>query len=248
MNQKEIKDLEEYLEFMIKPDLEQFAKEHNTTIEEIMLNTITIEDTKLFNYKEKQNIVYNRLHDSKIKTLKDLFQAIENNTIHYGKNNIKKNNNYFIHNEIDGIISLLKYKYLRIYPDNLKELLNYQINFNFNIYINPYSDYRYPGNLFKSINKETPKNIKENIISFYKILKSCGFNQTATKTLIDIAYKKQLTNITLGQFLSTLTQEEIKTYLRKIPEEIQPFINILRIINDFQEEYNLLNNQNKSIR
>lgn len=242
------KDLEEYLEFVIKPALEQYAKENNTTVEEIMLNTVTIEDTKLFNYKGRQNTVYNRFHDSNIKTLKDLFLAVENKNLNYGKNNMNTNHNYYIHNEIDGIISLLKYKYLRIYPDNLEELLNYQINFNFNIYISPYSDFGYPGNVFKSIDNNTEKNIKENILSFYKILKSCGFNQTATKVLIDIAYEKQLTNITLSEFLSTLSVSRIKELLKKVPGEVQPFINILRIINDFQEEYNLLNKKNKSIR
>lgn len=199
------KQLEEYLELIIKPTLEQYAKENNTTVEELMLNIITIEDTKLFNYKGKQNTVYNRFHDSNIKTLKDLFIAHQNNTINYGKNNNPSNDNYYIHNEIDGIISLLKYKYLRIYPENLKELLNYQININ----------------------------------NLYKTLKSCGFNNTITLSIINYIKKENITNITLSEFLSTLSTNQINEILKNNELEIQPFINILRIINDFQIEYNL---------
>lgn len=242
------KQLEEYLELVIKPALEQYAKVNNTTIEEIMLNTITIEDTKLFNYKGKQNTVYNRFHDSNIKTLKDLFIAHQNNTINYGKNNNPSNDNYYIHNEIDGIISLLKYKYLRIYPENLQELLNYQINFNLKLHISTYSDYGYPGNVIQNKKNLRNKQHIEIINSFYKTLKSCGFNQTSTKVLIDIAYEEKIENITLGNFLSTLSIDKIKEKFKKTPQELNPFLNIIKIINNFQEEYNLLNKQNKSIR
>ena len=242
------KEIEEYLDLVIKPSLEQYAIVNNTTVEELMLNIITIEDTKLFNYKGKQNTVYNRLHDSKIKTLKDLFVAHQNKTINYGKNNNPTNHNYYIHNEIDGIISLLKYKYLRIYPENLQELLNYQINFNLKLHISPYSDYGYPGNVIQNKNDFRNKHPIEIINSFYKTLKSCGFNQTATKVLIDIAYEEKIENITLGDFLSSLSMDKIKEKFKTTPQELNPFLNILKIINDFQEEYNLLNNQNKSIR
>ena len=242
------KQLEEYLELVIKPTLEQYAKVNNTSIEEIMLNTITIEDTKLFNYKGKQNTVYNRFHDSNIKTIKDLFIAHQNNTINYGKNNNPSNDNYYIHNEIDGIISLLKYKYLRIYPENLQELLNYQINFNLKLHISAYSDYGYPGNVIQNKKNLRNKQHIEIINSFYKTLKSCGFNQTATKVLIDIAYEEKIENITLGDFLSTIPMDKIKEKFKKVPQELNSFLNIIKIINNFQEEYNLLNNQNKSIR
>ena len=242
------KQLEEYLELIIKPAIEEYAKENNTTVEELMLNIITIEDTKLFNYKGKQNTVYNRLHDSKIKTLKDLFVAHQNKTINYGKNNMPTNHNYYIHNEIEGIISLLKYKYLRIYPEKLQEYLEYKINFNFDIYISQYSSFGYPGDITKHQNDPRNKLVRNSIDSFYKILKSCGFNQTSTKVLIDIAYEEKIENITLGNFLSTLSMDKIKEKLKKTPQELEPFQNILKIINDFQEEYNLLNNQNKSIR
>ena len=42
--------------------------------------------------------------------------------------NEQKNHNYYIHNEIDGIIALLKYKYLEIIPDKLNDLLDYKIH------------------------------------------------------------------------------------------------------------------------
>ena len=95
------KQLEEYLDLIIMPALEQYAKENNMTLEELMLNTITIEKTGLFNYKGKQNTVFNRLHDNNIKTLKDLFLAHQNDTINYGKNNQPSNQNYYIHNKVE---------------------------------------------------------------------------------------------------------------------------------------------------
>lgn len=239
------KDLEEYLDFIIKPALEQFAKENNTTVEKLMLNIITIEDTGLFNYKGKQNTVYNRFKNSNIKTLKDLFEAHANHTINYGKNEMPSNNNYYIHDEIEGIISLLKYKYLRIYPERLDELLNYQINFNFNMYISPYSSHGYPGDVTKHRNDPRNKEVQRTINSFYKVLKSCGFNQTATKALIDIAYEQNLNNITLSEFLSNLSLDVIEEKFKKVPQELNPFINILNIINDFGKDYDIKKSHTK---
>lgn len=232
--------LDEYINRFIKPALEEYAKKRNITIEELLLETTYLEDTGLFNYKNHQSTVYNRLHDNNITTLKELFKAHDNNEINYGKNELKSNNNYYIHNEIKGIISLLKYKYLGIVPQQLQELLNYKINTNYYININPYhklytrhEDVLYSITRTQSIDK---KNI--NIIhEFYMILKSCGFNQVGTKTLIDLAYEKNINNISLGEFLSELSLEDIQKKFSNTPQELKPFLNILNIIKDFYHNH-----------
>lgn len=81
---------------------EQYARKYNINIDEFMLEGITLESTGLFNYKGGQSTVYNRLHDNNITNLKELFLAYD---LDYGKNELKNNHNYYIHNEIDGIIT-----------------------------------------------------------------------------------------------------------------------------------------------
>ena len=202
----------EFFEYMnlLTPVLEEYAKLQNTTIEELKLTVITLEDTGLFNYKENTNHVYKIFKNNNIKTLKDLFEKINNNELNYGKNEEKINHNYYIHNEINGIISLIKYKYLGIIPSNLNHFLNYQIN---------------TSEQFKKVDE------------FYKILKSCGFNQSSTKILIDIAYEENINNITLSEFLSNLQQEQINKKFNKIPQELKPFLNIINILIDYSKNY-----------
>jgi len=226
----------EYIE-LLKPVLIEYAKQRNMTLEDLMLTTITLEDTKLFNYKGRQSTVYNRLKDNNIHTLKDLFEKHNNNSINYGKNEFRHNHNFYIHNEIDGIIALLKFKYLGIIPENLNELLNYQINMNFTTHISPYSSFGYPGDLLKSLSSINNDTIINNIYSFYKTLKSCGFDQSATKALIDIAYEEKLDNLTLGEFLSNLSLEKINKKFEKVERELKPFLNILNIILDYYKNY-----------
>ena len=105
-------DLLEYLENIIKPALEKYAEERNIDIEQLLLESITLENTGLFNYKGKQSTVYNRLKNNNISTLKELFDLYDSNSIDYGKNELKYN--YYIHNEIDGIVALLKFRFLGI--------------------------------------------------------------------------------------------------------------------------------------
>ena len=73
-------DFFEYMN-LLKPVLEEIAKKENITLEELMLKNITLEDTGLFNYKGKQSTVYNRFIDNNIKTLKDLFDKINQNEL-----------------------------------------------------------------------------------------------------------------------------------------------------------------------
>lgn len=233
-------ELEEYLNNMIKPALEEYAKKHNTTIEELLLEIISLEDTKLFNYKSHQSTVYNRLRNNNITNLKELFTSHNNNIINYGKNELKSNHDYYIHNEIEGIISLLKYKYLNIIPIKLKELLNYKINTNHNIIINPYHQkYNHPGNILYSVyeNPLINKSTLNAIDKFYMILKSCGFNQVGVKALIDIAYQEKINDITLGEFLSNLSIDKIEDKFSNIKPELKPFLNILNIILDYYNNH-----------
>lgn len=242
-------ELEEYLN-LIKPALEEYAKKNNTTIEDILTKLIKdnpknyrlirLEDTNLFNYKGGQSTVYNRLQKSNIATLHELFIALDNNTINYGKNEEKQNHNYYIHNEIDGIIALLKYKYLEIIPDKLNDLLDYKINTNYNITINKYHlKYNKPGIILYSISS-SPFIAEEEINSiyeFYMILKSCGFNQVGVKALIDIAYQENINDISLGEFLFNLSPDLINQKFSSTKQELSPFINILNIIKDFYSKH-----------
>ena len=226
----------DFIEYMnlLKPHLEEYAKSMNMSLEDLMLSNISIKDTGLFNYKGKQNTVYNRFKDNNIKTLKDLFDKIKNNELNYGKNVL--NHNYYIHNEINGIIELLKFKYLGIIPQSLNDLLNYQINANDKvIYFYPHPDYGFPGTIFNNVygNEYIDKDIFKKVDEFYKILKSCGFNQTATKALIDIAYEEKINNTTLSEFLLNLPIEKINKKFNKVTRELKPFLNILRIIIDY---------------
>ena len=242
---------EDFLEYMnlLNPVLEEIAKKENITLEELMLKNITLEDTGLFHYKGKQSTVYNRFIDNNIKTLKDLFDKINQNELNYGKNELKNNHNYYIHNEINGIIELIKYKYLAIIPDSLNNLLNYQINATDRItYFYPHPDYGFPGTILNNvyeneyIDEETLKKIDE----FYKVLKSCGFDQSATKALIDIAYEEKINNISLGEFLSNLSLDKINQKFKKVERELKPFLNILNLLLDYyKNHYNLTTNLHK---
>ena len=76
-------------------------------------------------------------------------------------------------------------------------------------------------------------------MEFYKILKSCGFNQVGVKALIDIAYEQKIEGVTLGEFLSDLSLNVIKDKFSKVPQELTPFLNTLRIIIDFYKNYEM---------
>lgn len=234
-------ELYEYFE-IIK---EQYARKYNINIDEFMLEGITLESTGLFNYKGGQSTVYNRLHDNNITNLKELFLAYD---LDYGKNELKNNHNYYIHNEIDGIITLLKYKFLGIDSENLEMLLNYRIHMNFNIKIsNVHRKYGYPGDVCYSIygNKLILPQIFNVVDELYKVLKSCGFDQIGTKALIDIAYEQRINDISLGEFISNLSLDIIKTRFAKVPQELKPFLNTLNIIIDFYKNHNKEENKKR---
>lgn len=228
----------EYLENIIKPALEKYAEERNMSVEQLLLEFINLENTGLFNYKGKQSTVYNRLKNNNISTLKELFDLYDSNLIDYGKNELKYN--YYIHNEIDGIVALLKFRFLGIKSDNLKKLLDYKIHMNFNINIDDvHVKYGYPGDVCYSVygNKFILENIFNRIDEFYCVLKSCGFDQIGVKALIDIAYYQKIDDVSLGEFLSNLSLDMLKDRFLKVPQELKIFLNILSIIDDFYKSY-----------
>ena len=66
-------ELLEYLDKIIKPAVEEYARERNINVEELLLECITLENTGLFNYKGRKSTVYNRLKNNHITNLKQLF-------------------------------------------------------------------------------------------------------------------------------------------------------------------------------
>ena len=197
------------------------------------LRTISLEDTGLFNYNGGQSSVYNRFQDNGINNLEDLFTKFALKALNYGKDKLGKNN--YIHDEINGIINLLIYKYLGKIPDNLNVLLDYKINMNISVSIFPYTSYGFPGDVLKNIDNNSFT--AERIDSFYKKLKSCGFDQTACKALIDIACEEKITDISLGEFLCSLDEIRVRKRFEKVQRELIPFFNILNILIDFYQKH-----------
>lgn len=239
-------ELWEYLE-MLRPAVEECARKNNMSVEQLVLEWTILSNTGLFNYKEKQNVVYNRFVSNKVDTLGELFRLYDSGGFNYGVNNSKSDKNYYIHDEIDGIVALLKFRFLQIEPVKIRELLNYKIDMNFDININNqnlidsssfdicnlvYVDY--------GVSKDVVKKIDE----FYKVLKSCGFNHISVKILINMAYLKRIQGITLEEFLSNLSLEEISLKFKDNEKELSPFLNILRIIQDICIVYNKNDVQN----
>jgi len=205
----------------------------NTQRDYSMFEHIKLEDTGLFNYKGRQSTVYNRFTDCGIETLKDLFELDDLDEINYGNDKLVTSShiNLHIHKELKGIIALLRYKYLNEESNKLTRLFDFRIEANEKISINPYAQYGYPGDVFKSkvlSNKESNFYTK-----FYEILKSCGFDQTASKAILDDTHNKKIENITLGQYLSEFDINSIKTIFHKVQNEYKVFINVLSILLDY---------------
>lgn len=196
------------------------------------LPDILLEDTGVFNYKGKQSSVYNRFTDNNIRTLKELFELYNSNKLNYGQD--KMGNNLHIHEEMKGIIQILKYKYLNTPSTDLTKLLNQNIG-ELYLFVNGSHNYGFPGKVFNSMFYSSHK---DHFLKLYKQLKSCGFNQSSTKALIDYAYDNNMNNIKLGDFLLGIKEEEIKPYFYKVDREYQPFITIRSILIDHYQKHN----------
>lgn len=193
---------------------------------------IMIENTGLFDYKGGQSGVYNRIKESKVDTLQDLFRSHDLKKIDYG---VKKlNDNNFLHNEIDGIISLLRYKYLNENNDVLTNCLNSEINGYYTVGVSNYPT-GFPGEIFKAvIRRSYPKSIAyESANEMFFLFKSCGFNLTCTKALMDYAFAKKVKDITLGEFLLSIDLNEIKFLFSKVKNDYDVFVNLYNILTSY---------------
>lgn len=88
------------------------------------LDKITLENTGFFNYKGGQSTLYNRLKKEKIDNLQELFSKGITD-INLGSKTI--NDNLFLREELEGIVALLKLKYLNELSSEYLDNLNYII-------------------------------------------------------------------------------------------------------------------------
>lgn len=108
------------LEELFRPVLEEYASSLGMTLNELLLDTASLENTGLFNVNDKNGIYY-IFKKNKIKNLKVLFELYDSNSIRgYNKDVYSKL-------EIDGIVMLLKYKFLSSIPSKLDSLLSKMI-------------------------------------------------------------------------------------------------------------------------
>jgi len=200
-----------------------------------------LSDTGFFDYMNNQSSVYNRLRDNDISTLKELFDKDDQDDIIYGKN--KANNNFFIDEEVKGMIRILRCKYLNETNEQLNNLLNYNIQTNFYIFSPyPYSN-RY-GRVFDAMiyYPEEIKTAYPHILAFYKTLKSCGFEQYTCKVLIDYAFFNKVNNLSLGEFLLNLDVENLEKEFVKRKRVYKPFVNVYSTLIKYYKENVKVNN------
>lgn len=109
------------LEELFRPVLEEYASSLGMTIDELLLDVVSLKDTRLFNVNDKNSIYY-IFKKNKVSNLKALFELYDSNSINgYNKDVYSKM-------EIDGIVMLLKYKYLSIIPCKLDNILSNMID------------------------------------------------------------------------------------------------------------------------
>lgn len=193
---------------------------------------ILIEDTGLFNFKGGQSSIYNRLKESGVNTLQDLFKKYSLRELKYGANKIGDND--YIHNEMNGIISLLRYQYLNIESTQLNDCLTTSIDAYYPISISDYPT-GFPGEIFKTVmwRSYPGSKVYKDVSELFRLLKSCGFNLTCSKALIDYAYNKKVKEEKLGDFLLNINLNEIKQYFNKVSNDYTLFLNIYNIITKY---------------
>lgn len=152
--------------------------------------------------------------------------------LEYGANILEDNN--CIHNEMNGVINLLSYKYLNIESTMLNECLNTIINAYYKVTVSEYPT-GLSGEIVKAvIRKGYPISVAYNDVNnLFKLLKSCGFNLTCCKALIDYAFYKKIKAEKLGEFLINVDVNEIKSFFDKVLNDYIVFLNIHSILNKF---------------
>lgn len=223
-------EIDDFLNYLIERDAvntENILFEHYSEFKNIL-----IEELGLFDYKGNQCGIYNRLKESGVNTLQDLFQKYSSRKLKYGDN--KLGDNKYIHNEMDGIINLLKYEYLNEESIELNEYLNTIINAHYRITVSSYPT-GFPGEIFKAVMRNNyPTSIAYNDVNnLFRLFKSCGFNLTCSKALIDYAFYKQIKEEKLGDFLRGVDVNEIKHFFAKVPNDYILFLNIYNILDKY---------------
>ncbi len=225
----------------------EYDEKNYITLTDELLKT-SIEETSFFNYKGRQSSVFNRFKDNDINTIADLFRKYDSGIFNYGCNEL--HDNRFIHNEIDGIVNLLKFRYLGARCQSYDEILNEKVNMN--IYLSYVgTSPMYSGNIYRTVcyyEDYLTKCHVDEIIKLYRLLKSCGFDHAATKTLIDIAYESKVENITVGEFLLTVPIDVLSSKLEKTQRELIPCLKILKEIRRYYRQFVINNNDNKSVK
>ncbi len=204
--------------------------------------SITLEDTGLFNYKGRQSTTYNILTYNGITNLCQLFTMDDNNEIKMPGSVIS--GNFYIHDELKGIILLLRYKYLG--EDKLSNLLNKKIDTKeIRVYGN-HVTYGYPGDVFKGIYygylRENSQYI--NMMKLYKILKKCGFDQSNVKAIMDDIALNELDEIVLGEYLLNIDLECMSKICSKVKKEYTVLVNKLVILLDCYKNCSLEQDNN----
>lgn len=75
-----------------------------------------------------------------------------------------------------------------------------------------------------------------NVNELFRLLKSCGFNLTCSKALIDYAYNKKVKEEKLGDFLLNIDLNEIKQHFNKVSNDYTLFLNIYNIITRYYKD------------
>lgn len=200
-----------------------------------------LEDTHLFNYLNEQSFSYNYFKEKGINTIRDLLNYTTNNKISESQSlSATYNNNIlFPANELNGIVDLIKYAYMGVKTKRFEYLFKETITSNnWKIDLSKSNDSLYLLNIYNRALKDKDKRpvTYNNIINTLGLFKCFGFDQTAVKTLIDIAYDQKLDNMPLGEFLDRLDEETLNKYFTVSKLEYNTFINILTIVKKYYKE------------
>lgn len=188
---------------------------------------IKLEDTGFFDLGSRSS-VYNRLKANGINHLDELLER-NLETFDWGKNHF--NDNYFVHDEIEGVISLLKFKYLGIQTSALETHLNFILNpgiLEGKVTKNRVGS---PGYVFYHlIYRQKGEPEYYNGLAIFQALKGCGFDFVMTKALLDHIYSHNIKNITLKEYFMNLNEFEIIPAFFQNPKEGNVFLHVLLTI------------------
>ena len=181
-------------------------------------SVINLYQTGLFNPNIRKNIVCNRLAKMGIFTLDKLFELYDKNKLAIG--NDRSGNNFFIHEEIKGVVNLLRYKFL---GEDL--LLIKQLSKKYKV-----SDLEV--NLKFGINSINILKNKE-AFEFYKLLKSCGFSGSNTIAIISDIKENRIGKISLGEYLLEINGSYLPKFRQSSSYEETIFQRKVRLLSEY---------------